>query len=322
MNPNTHPSDLKVTVLAGGVGGAKLVLGFDRLLLPGNLSVIVNTGDDFRHFGLQICPDLDSVTYAVAGLANKTYGWGQENETWNVADALETLGAPTWFQLGDRDLATHLERTRLLESGKSLDQVVQILTERLGIGCKIFPMTNDPAPTLIETRQGSLLSFQDYFVRLGAEPEVKNILLTAAGKAELVEAARNSLEEADLVVIAPSNPWVSVDPILTLRGVRKILEQKFVCAVSPIIQGKALKGPAAKMFAELGIIPSSEAVLRHYADILNLFVYDVLDDKIAKSAVPQGVEAIQLQTIMKSDDDKVLLAEEIVRHYLRSGGKQ
>lgn len=313
---NIQISDLKVAVLAGGVGGAKLVLGFDRILEAGNLSVIVNTGDDFRHFGLQICPDLDSVCYALAGLANKTYGWGQENESWQVANALADLGAPTWFQLGDRDLATHLERTRLLESGKSLQDATQILCNRFGILSQVYPMTDEPAATMIETKQGSLLTFQDYLVRLSAEPEVARVVLAKAERAELLPAAKKAIEEADLVVLAPSNPWVSIDPILTLKDVRKMLTSKTVYAVSPIIQGKALKGPAAKMFAELGIEPSSQAVLDHYRDFLDVFVYDLSDDRLSD----QEVETVQLQTIMKTDEDKIALAEAIANHFLEYRG--
>jgi LPPG:FO 2-phospho-L-lactate transferase len=314
---NTQISDLKVTVLAGGVGGAKLVLGFDRILEAGNLSVIVNTGDDFRHFGLQICPDLDSVCYALAGLANKTYGWGQENESWQVANALADLGAPTWFQLGDRDLATHLERTRLLESGKTLQEATRILCDRWGILSKVYPMTNDPAATLIETKQGSLLAFQDYLVRLAAEPEVARVVLSEAERAELLPDAHIAIEDADLVVLAPSNPWVSIDPILSLKGVRKLLTSKTVYVVSPIIQGKAIKGPAAKMFSELGIEPSSMAVLNHYRDFVNVFVYDESDEPLEE----QEIETVQMQTIMKTDEDKIALAEAIATHFLKSRGR-
>lgn len=309
-------SGLKVTVLAGGVGGAKLVLGFDRVLSPGNLSVIVNTGDDFEHFGLQICPDLDSVCYALAGLANKTYGWGQENESWQVADALKDLRAPSWFQLGDRDLATHLERTRLLKSGKSLHEVTEILCHRWGIRSKVYPMSNQKCPTLIETKQDGLLSFQDYFVRLAAEPEVEEIDLSAALNAQPLSQAMTALREADLIVIAPSNPWVSIDPILSLKGIKDVLNEKVVYAVSPIIQGKALKGPAAKMFAELGIEPSSQAVLAHYDGLVDVFVYDLMDEKMPD----QKIETIRLQTIMKEDSDKIRLAEEILEHFLKSRG--
>lgn len=313
---NTQISDLKVTVLAGGVGGAKLVLGFDRILEAGNLSVIVNTGDDFRHFGLQICPDLDSVSYALAGLANKTYGWGQENESWQVANALADLGAPTWFQLGDRDLATHLERTRLLESGKTLQETTRILCDRWGILSQVYPMTNDPAATLIETKQGSLLAFQDYLVRLAAEPEVARVVLGAAERSELLPDAKKAIKIADLVVLAPSNPWVSIDPILTLKDVRELLISRTVYAVSPIIQGKALKGPAAKMFSELGIEPSSKAVLNHYRDFVDVFVYDESDVLLED----HQIETIQLQTIMKTDEDKIALAEAIAAHFLEFRG--
>ncbi|MEL7637240.1 MAG: 2-phospho-L-lactate transferase [Anaerolineaceae bacterium] len=307
-------STLKVAVLAGGVGGAKLVLGLDRVLSPGNLKVIVNTGDDFTHFGLKICPDIDSVCYSLAGLANKSYGWGLEGETWNVADALEALGAPTWFQLGDRDLATHLERTRLLGEGKKLSQVVAEFCTSWGIVSDILPMSDDDAPTLIETKAGTILPFQDYLVREKAQPEVSRILLHGGLEPTLSADALRAIQEADLVVIAPSNPWVSIDPILEFHDIKEALEAKFVSAVSPIIQGKAIKGPAAKMFAELGIQPSSLAVLSHYSDLLNLFVYDASEKPMALSDIPEGIGTIQLQTIMTDEADKIQLATAILQH--------
>ena len=307
-------STLKVAVLAGGVGGAKLVLGLDRVLSPGNLKVIVNTGDDFTHFGLKICPDIDSVCYSLAGLANKSYGWGLEGETWNVADALEALGAPTWFQLGDRDIATHLERTRLLGEGKKLSQVVAEFCTSWGIVSDILPMSDDDAPTLIETKAGTILPFQDYLVREKAQPEVNRILLHGGLEPTLSADALRAIQEADLVVIAPSNPWVSIDPILEFHDIKEILEAKFVSAVSPIIQGKAIKGPAAKMFAELGIQPSSLAVLSHYSDLLNLFVYDASEKPMALSDIPEGIGTIQLQTIMTDEADKIQLATAILQH--------
>lgn len=307
-------STLKVAVLAGGVGGAKLVLGLDRVLSPGNLKVIVNTGDDFTHFGLKICPDIDSVCYSLAGLANKSYGWGLEGETWNVADALEALGAPTWFQLGDRDIATHLERTRLLGEGKKLSQVVAEFCTSWGIVSDILPMSDDDAPTLIETKAGTILPFQDYLVREKAQPEVSRILLHGGLEPTLSADALRAIQEADLVVIAPSNPWVSIDPILEFHDIKEILEAKFVVAVSPIIQGKAIKGPAAKMFAELGIQPSSLAVLSHYSDLLNLFVYDASEKPMPLSDIPEGIGTIQLQTIMTDEADKIQLATAILQH--------
>lgn len=307
-------STLKVAVLAGGVGGAKLVLGLDRVLSPGNLKVIVNTGDDFTHFGLKICPDIDSVCYSLAGLANKSYGWGLEGETWNVADALEALGAPTWFQLGDRDIATHLERTRLLGEGKKLSQVVAEFCTSWGIVSDILPMSDDDAPTLIETKAGTILPFQDYLVREKAQPEVSRILLHGGLEPTLSADALRTIQEADLVVIAPSNPWVSIDPILEFHDIKEALEAKFVVAVSPIIQGKAIKGPAAKMFAELGIQPSSLAVLSHYSDLLNLFVYDASEKPMPLSDIPEGIGTIQLQTIMTDEADKIQLATAILQH--------
>lgn len=307
-------STLKVAVLAGGVGGAKLVLGLDRVLSPGNLKVIVNTGDDFTHFGLKICPDIDSVCYSLAGLANKSYGWGLEGETWNVADALEALGAPTWFQLGDRDIATHLERTRLLGEGKKLSQVVAEFCTSWGIVRGILPMSDDDAPTLIETKAGTILPFQDYLVREKAQPEVSRILLHGGLEPTLSADALRAIQEADLVVIAPSNPWVSIDPILEFHDIKEALEAKFVSAVSPIIQGKAIKGPAAKMFAELGIQPSSLAVLSHYSDLLNLFVYDASEKPMPLSDIPEGIGTIQLQTIMTDEADKIQLATAILQH--------
>lgn len=307
-------STLKVAVLAGGVGGAKLVLGLDRVLSPGNLKVIVNTGDDFTHFGLKICPDIDSVCYSLAGLANKSYGWGLEGETWNVADALEALGAPTWFQLGDRDIATHLERTRLLGEGKKLSQVVAEFCTSWGIVSDILPMSDDDAPTQIETKAGTILPFQDYLVREKAQPEVSRILLHGGLEPTLSADALRAIQEADLVVIAPSNPWVSIDPILEFHDIKEILEAKFVSAVSPIIQGKAIKGPAAKMFAELGIQPSSLAVLSHYSDLLNLFVYDASEKPMPLSDIPEGIGTIQLQTIMTDEADKIQLATAILQH--------
>lgn len=318
MSELTFPqfSTLNVAVLAGGVGGAKLVLGLDRVLSTGNLSAIVNTGDDFTHFGLKICPDIDSVCYSLAGLANKSYGWGLEGETWNVADALEALGAPTWFQLGDRDLATHLERTRLLGQGKKLNQIVADFCANWGILSHILPMSNDDAPTLIETKSGAILPFQDYLVREKAQPEVNRILLHGGLEPTLLPEALFVIQEADLVVIAPSNPWVSIDPILGLSGVREALEKKYVVAVSPIIQGKAIKGPAAKMFSELGIQPSSLAVLKHYSNLLDLFVYDSSEKPMASADIPAGVETIQLQTIMTDEADKVQLAGAILEYFI------
>ena len=301
MIENIFPqfSQLKVVVLAGGVGGAKLVLGLDRVLPIGNLAAIVNTGDDFIHFGLKICPDIDSVTYALAGLSNKSYGWGLEDETWNVANALEAIGAPTWFQLGDRDLATHLERTRLLVQGKKLSEVTADLCARWGIASRILPMSDDDAPTLIETKTGTILPFQDYLVREKAQPEVNRILLHGGVEPKLLPEALLAIQQADLVVIAPSNPWVSIDPILALESMREALQEKYLVAVSPIIQGKA--------------------VMDHYADLLDLFIYDASEKACSPYDVPNGIETRQMQTIMTDEADKIQLASEILEYFIEQG---
>ncbi|MCK9245605.1 MAG: 2-phospho-L-lactate transferase [Anaerolineaceae bacterium] len=314
-------SNLKVSILAGGVGGAKLVLGLDRILAPGNLSAIVNTGDDFTHFGLKICPDIDSVCYSLAGLANKSYGWGLEGETWNVADGLEALGAPTWFQLGDRDLATHLERTRLLGQGQQLSRIVRDFCARWGIVSRVLPMSDDEAPTLIETSSGMILPFQDYLVKEKAQPEISRILLHGGLEPRLLPEALDAIRDAALILIAPSNPWVSIDPILALEGVREALKEKFVVAVSPIIQGKAIKGPAAKMFTELGIQPSSLAVLRHYSELLDLFVYDSSDEPFSAKDAPSRIKTVQLQTIMTDEADKIQLAQAILDIFFKMNGQ-
>jgi len=255
---------LKVTALAGGVGGAKLLVGLDKVLQPGQLTAIVNTGDDFSHFGLHISPDLDSVCYALAGLADPMHGWGRKDESWQVLEELRRIGAPDWFALGDRDLAWHLERQRLLSEGKSLTEATAHFCEIFGIQSRVLPMCDEPAPTLIKTKEGEWLGFQDYFVRLRCQPEIAEIALLGNKEISTSELVIQALKDADLIVLAPSNPWVSIDPILALEGVESILQEKTVISVSPIIQGSALKGPAAKMFSDLGIHPSSEAVRQHY----------------------------------------------------------
>ncbi|MFZ3070769.1 MAG: 2-phospho-L-lactate transferase [Anaerolineaceae bacterium] len=310
--PETWLKDLKVVALAGGVGGAKLAVGLDHALEPGNLAVIVNTGDDFEHFGLKICPDLDTVCYSLAGMADRHHGWGLEHESWQVATALRDLQAPTWFQLGDRDLATHLERTRLLRKGMTLEEVTRHFCRQWGIQTQVIPMSNHAFRTMIKTREGSLLSFQEYFVRDQFVPEIEEIIFEKSVDIKAAPQVLDSLQAADLVVLCPSNPWVSIDPILCLPGIKKVLKIKPVVAVSPIIQGKALKGPAAKMFAELGIEPSARSVLEHYIVLVDGYIYDVQDgDLFEKGAYPRIIIR-KTNTIMKNDEDKVNLAREVL----------
>ena len=312
-------TDLRVVALAGGVGGAKLVVGLDQLLPPGQLTAIVNTGDDFEHFGLKICPDLDTVCYSLAGMADSQHGWGLANETWQVSRSLESLEAPTWFQLGDRDLATHLERTRLLQAGLSLSEVTSRFCRLWGIHSSVLPMSDAPAPTLIKTRDDRILGFQEYFVRERFAPEVSAVILNGGSPAEPAADLLPALSQADLVVICPSNPWVSIDPILNVSGIHPLLYSKPVIAVSPIIQGQALKGPAAKLFTELGIEPSARAVREHYGDLLNAFMMDQLDRSESENDTSKGIINYYTNTIMKTEEDKRQLARAVLELGLRLG---
>jgi len=302
----------KVTALAGGVGGAKLLVGLDKVLQPGQLTAVVNTGDDFVHFGLHISPDLDTVCYALAGQADPVHGWGRADESWQVLDELRRMGAADWFALGDKDLAWHLERQRMLNDGLTLTQVTAQFCSTAGIRSQVLPMSDEPAPTLIKSKAGEWLGFQDYFVRQRCEPEVAEIALLGnnptTASAQVVEA----LTQADLIVLAPSNPWVSIDPILALQGVREILARKPVVAVSPIIQGSALKGPAAKMFADLAINPSALAVRQHYEGILDGFVFDNLDLQDSEKWPASDIINQCFQTIMKTEQDRIALAEFVI----------
>jgi LPPG:FO 2-phospho-L-lactate transferase len=295
-------SDLKIVALAGGVGGARLTDGLAQLLHPANLTIIVNTGDDFEHFGLRISPDLDTVCYTLAGLANPATGWGRSGETWMVMDALETLGGPGWFRLGDRDLATHLERTRRLHGGQTLSEITQEFCEAWGVKPRVLPMSDDIVATQVLTSQG-MLHFQDYFVRQRCEPQVVGFQFMGIEGARPAPGVLQSLQEADAVVVCPSNPWVSIDPILQVPGIRDAVSKQAVIAVSPIIAGQAVKGPAAKMYRELGVQPSAEAVAVHYGSkassgLLSGFVIDNKDADQTSALIEQGIEVYTTETLM------------------------
>ena len=308
-----HLDTLKVTALAGGVGGAKLALGLQKALPPGNLNVIVNTGDDFEHFGLAISPDVDTVCYTLAGKADLGHGWGLQGESWQVLSALAALSAPTWFQLGDRDLATHLERTRLLKAGWSLSQVTEHFCRLWGVLSHVQPMSDQAFRTLIRTQAGELLAFQEYFVRERCEPPVAEIVFQHAEGIQPAPNVLSAIEAADLVGICPSNPWVSIDPILALPGVRAALSRKVVVAVSPLIQGKTVKGPAAKMAQELGYEVSAMGILTHYAGLIGGFIYDQLDQENFKNNVYPGIIKKATNILMKNDEDKLRVAQEILK---------
>lgn len=306
---------IKITALAGGVGGAKLADGLAQVL-DQNLTLIVNTGDDFDLFGLKICPDLDTVCYTLAGIANSETGWGREDETWNVFESLQLLGGPAWFRLGDRDLATHLERTRRLKEGASLSQITQIFTQLWNISAKILPMTDDPMFTRVETDEGEM-AFQEYFVKRRCEPAVKDFYFVGSSIAQPAPGVLEALHEADFIIFCPSNPWVSIDPILSIPGFRDTLRKKTSVAVSPIIQGKAVKGPVVKMFSELGIKPSAFSVAEHYGTrekggLLSGFVLDSADAGLLADLKASGFEAMATETVMRSSLDRRRLAEEVL----------
>ena len=300
---------MKIVAFAGGVGGAKLADGLSQLLPPEDLTVVVNTGDDFVHLSLSISPDLDTVCYTLAGLANPDTGWGRQAETFLAMDNIKKLGGPDWFRIGDKDLATHLERTRRLREGQSLSQITQHFCRVWGVRHQVLPMSDQPIHTMVDTHDSGELPFQEYFVHRNCEPKVRGFRFAGIELAEPAPGVLKSIEDANAVVFCPSNPWVSIDPILALDGVRSALAKKTVLGVSPIIGGRTVKGPAAKIFTELGIKPSALAVARHYADLLSGFILDIMDKGMVKEFT---IPIILTQTLMKTRDDRRRLAQDVL----------
>ena len=304
-----------VVALCGGVGGAKLAHGLALALAaePDSLSVIVNTGDDFQHLGLSISPDLDSVMYALAALSDPVKGWGRRDETWRFMAALQGLGGESWFQLGDGDLAVHVERSWRLAQGAPLSAVTAHLCRALGITARVLPMSDDPVRTRVLTPAG-WLDFQDYFVRHQCQPAVREFMFSGAASARAQPDALAALQRADLraIVICPSNPFVSVEPILAVPGIRAAIQQSKapVLAVTPIIGGKAIKGPAAKMLTELGLDVSAAGVARRYVGLIDAFVVDESDP--LPEPLP-GVKFVSAATLMGSVDDRLWLARAVLR---------
>ena len=302
----------KVVALSGGVGGAKLALGLAKLVEPENLLIVANTGDDFEHLGLCISPDIDTLTYVLSGLDDTERGWGRRDESWNFMASLKEVGGETWFMLGDRDLALHVERSRRLRQGESLSAVTRAITRQLGIGPAVIPMSDDPVRTKLGTDRG-WLDFQHYFVRLRCEPRVEEIVFEGAAEATPHPALMAALAEPDLraIVICPSNPLISIEPILAVPGIRAAIARACapVVAVSPIVAGQALKGPTAKMLAELGTPPSAEAVFQRYADLLDVFL---VEGDEALSSAESRARAVPAATIMRSMDDRVALARRVL----------
>ena len=301
----------KYLALTGGVGGAKLGLGLSHLLGPDELAFIVNTGDDFEHFGLHIAPDLDTLTYALAGLSNPETGWGRAGESWNFIAAMRELGGEDWFNLGDKDLALHLSRTARLRRGETLTQATRDLSAALGIRHAIWPMSDAPVRTVVETPHGPL-AFQHYFVRERCVPAVTGFHFAGATEATLNPGALAWLRDPALagVIICPSNPFVSIDPILALPGLRKCLSELAVpvVAVSPIVAGLALKGPTAKMMQELAMPTTALAVASHYQGLLDGFIVDDQDSALLDPCADLEFAAIATQTVMITLNDKIELA--------------
>ena len=302
---------MKIVALAGGVGGAKFAHGLAQTLPPEDLTVIVNTGDDFEHYGLYICPDLDTVCYTLAGLANPDTGWGRAGETWKVIENSARLGGPDWFRLGDQDLGTHLERTRRLKEGQSLSQLTHEFCQAWGIKQTVLPMSDQPVRTVVETNEGDL-AFQEYFVHRRCEPLVKGFRFEGIERAQPAPRTRAAVAAADAIVICPSNPWVSIDPILHVLSPLPFKEDLRVFAISPIIGGQTVKGPAAKMYRELGTEPSALAVARHYCDFVTDFVFDTLDKHLEGEIRSLKMRTFVTNTLMNSHDDRKRLANNVL----------
>jgi LPPG:FO 2-phospho-L-lactate transferase len=298
----------RYVALCGGIGGAKLALGLMHALPPECLTIVVNTGDDFEHMGLHVSPDIDTVLYTIAGLANRELGWGLEGESWAFMSAIERLGGPTWFRLGDRDLATHVTRTEMLRSGQSLSAITDHLRRQLGISPRVVPMSDDPVRTVVDTSEGRL-PFQTYFVGRRCEPALHAINFDGASTARPAPDALAALTAPDLagIILCPSNPWLSIDPLLAIPGLRQALMQRRapLVAVSPLVGGTAVKGPTAKIMRELGLSLDQGAIVAHYRGLLDGLMLDTVD---AAQAAALGIATEVTATVMRSLDDRIHLA--------------
>ena len=321
--PVQEMESLRIAALAGGVGASKLLLGLASVADPAKLIAIVNTGDDVVLHGLRISPDLDIVTYTLAGVVNPKTGWGFHGESFRALERLGVFGRETWFHLGDRDLATHIHRTAMLASGATLAEAAESIRRALGVNARILPMSNQPVPTLIETQEG-VLSFQEYLVRCRAEPAVRGIRFADAETAQPAPGVLEAIRQAEMIVICPSNPLISIGPILAVPGIREALRErrKDVLAVCPIVGGKSLKGPSDRMLAQLGYEASARGVARLYADFAGTFVIDPADRSQVSSIKSLGMRVAVVSTVMRTRAQKVRLARALVAlHRERAGAK-
>jgi LPPG:FO 2-phospho-L-lactate transferase len=306
-------SNKKITALAGGVGGAKLVYGLSRILDAQDFNVIVNTGDDFNYYGFQISPDIDSILYSLADVSDPINGFGRKEDSFTVFNTLEDLGDKTWFRLGDKDLALNIKRTQLLKSGMSLSTVTKILCDSLGIQTSVIPMTNDPVYTKIQTCDLGVMDFQEYFVLNKFQPKVKMIFYSNIESAKLTDQAKKVIEDSDVIIICPSNPWLSIFPILGIPTIRELISSKKVVAVSPIIGHNAVKGPTAKLFEEFGEVPSAYGIARLYQSIISTLIIDHQNSDEIEQIEELGIKTHVTDIIMLDDTQKIRLAQEIVR---------
>lgn len=302
-----------IVALAGGVGGAKLAHGLYRALPPDSLAVVVNTADDLDLFGLRICPDADTVMYTLAGLANSATGWGVVDDTWQALAMLERYGYPTWFGLGDRDFATHIARTEQLRAGRSYSEVAHALTSALGVRAALLPMCDESVATLVDTPDGRL-HFQDYFVRRGHRDQVLGVVFDGIADARVTPGVSAALDEAEAIVFCPSNPIVSIGPILAVGDMRERLAaaRAPVVAVSPIVGGKALRGPADRMLEGLGHQASALGVAQLYSGLIDGFVIDRADDGDSAAIEELGIAVCVSDTVMVDENDRLRLAHEVL----------
>lgn len=304
---------MKIAAFAGGVGGSKLLLGLYRVMDPADLTIIVNTGDDIVMHGLHVSPDPDIITYTLAGVVNEETGWGITNESFRVAEGLQRYGRDIWFKLGDRDLATHIHRSALLKNGRTVSQAMDSIRTALGVRARLLPMSDSLLPTMLDTDEGRM-HLQDYLVRRRCEPKLKKIVFEGAERARPAPGVIEAIEQADAIVISPSNPLISIGPILAVPGICEALRKRRadVIAVCPLVGGKSLKGPSDKMMAELSYDVSAVGVASLYRDVCGMFMIDEIDEMAGGAIEALGMKAIVRQTVMKSVEDK----ERVARHVL------
>jgi LPPG:FO 2-phospho-L-lactate transferase len=304
---------MKITALAGGVGGAKFLLGLCNVMDPRDVTIIANTGDDIVLHGLHISPDPDIITYTLAGVVDPETGWGFKDESFRVLGQLAAYGAPGWFRLGDRDLATHILRTAMLANGARLSDAADTIRQGLGVEAKILPMSDDPVPTMLDTDEGGL-HLQEYFVRRRTEPVVRAIKFLGVAKARPARGVLEALHDADAIVICPSNPLISIGPILAVPGIAEALRRRRerVLAICPLVGGKSLKGPTDKMMVQLGHEPSARGVAKLYREVCGTLVIDPVDADTRGSVEEPGVKTIVCPTVMRTLEDKERLARDVL----------